>query len=552
MAICKMPRHAGGRAPALGRLVAYLAREEKREIAMLLAANGAPIEVAPTVESMGGYHGRHWHAIVSPSNNECRELFSRYGESVEHAAIEHGKRLALQLQHLTQDKEPPRFAVHFENTSQSDLKFHYHFIGTDTHALMRGQHGAIQKAWDREWKDSRPITNWKEHHEFKRVRRDLRELQKEQRQLDRDRYKALREATLPEHFKIRLEFDRKERVNIDRRFELETAAVNHRYASRGDLQSPANIAEIENAIQRKTAALQRIQMRGASADITRTSMVLREKTGRAISLAKRTGQRAATSTISAVNSRIAKDIIRKFQEVNQQQRHDPRAIQEGKRLARSAKGAALEAAKGVTRVGAEIAKAATAASAKLALRSTTATVKVGAGLALAIPTGGLSLKAAAKEAGRDLAEGGKEAGKELAQGAKTATKQAAKSAARTGSALAKAANSIGLGALPKPLESTVRAGLVAAKTTAVAAKDLVTLDLQGAAKSLALGGIETTKHLLGSAVHLKDVPASLKVAISTIEKVPIIGLAGTVARLGAETVSTSNSLQKSPSLELDR
>lgn len=281
-------------------------------------------------------------------------------------------------------------------------------------------------------------------------------------------------------------------------------------------------------------------------------MVLREKAGRAISLAKRTGQRAATSTISAVNSRIAKDIIRKFQEVNQQQRHDPRAIQEGKRLTRSAKGAALEAAKGVTRVGAEIAKAATAASAKLALRSTTATVKVGAGLALAIPTGGLSLKAAAKEAGRDLAEGGKEAGKELAQGAKTATKQAAKSAARTGSALAKAANSIGLGALPKPLESTVRAGLVAAKTTAVAAKDLVTLDLQGAAKTLALGGIETTKHLLGSAVHLKDVPASLKAAISTIEKVPIIGLAGTVARLGAETVSASNSLQKSPSLELDR
>ncbi|WLT33343.1 hypothetical protein [Geothrix sp. PMB-07] len=552
MAICKPPRHSGGRAPSLGRLISYLAREEKREAVLFLSATGEPIEVASTIDSMGGYLGRYWHAIVNPSVHECQEIYARYGKSIEHAAVEHGKRLALQLHSLTQDKEPPKMTIHFEKVSDDGMKIHYHFVGTETHALMRGPHGAIQKAWDREWSDRRPITNWKEHQEFKRVRSELKELQKEQRQLERDRYKALVGASLSEHFKIRMEFGQKERVIIDRRFDLETAATNHRYASRGDLNSPANVAEIENALQRKAASLQRLQMRGVSSDITKASMVLREKAGRSISVAKRAGKRAATATIGGVNSKIAKDLIRKFQEATQQQHQDPRTIQEGRRISKSVKGVALEAAKGLSRVGAEVAKAATAATTKLGIRTTTAAVKVGAGLALSIPTGGISLKAAAKEAGRDLAEGGKEAGKELAHGAKNAGKEAARSAANTGVSIAKVANNLGLGALPKPMESTVRAGLAATKTTAMAAKDLATLDIQGAAKTLALGGLETSKHLLGSAVHLKDIPASLKLAISTLEKIPILGLAGTVARLGAEATAAANSLPKSSSLELSR
>jgi hypothetical protein len=566
MAICKVPRHAGGRAPSLGRLIAYLAREEKREIALFLAANGKPIEVAPTVESMGGYHGRHWHAIINPNEHECKELFNRYGVSYEHAAVEQGKRLARQLQALTQDKVPVKIAVHFENPT----KFHYHFVGTETHAQMRGEYGAIQKAWDREWPDRRPITNWKEHHEFKRVRKELRELQKEQRQLDRDRYKALVGNSLPNHFKIRLDFDRRERLLIDRRFELETKAINHRYASRGDLNTPGNIAEVENAIQRKTAALQRIEMRGVSSDISKTSTVLREKAGRAISVAKRTGKQAVSKTVSASNSQIAKAIIRKFKEVSHQQSHDPKAIREGQRLAKTAKGVALEAAKGATRVAAEMAKTAASASAKLAIRSTAATAKIGAGLVLAIPTGGLSLKAATKEAGRDLTEGGKAAAKELAHGAKNTGKEAARSATKTGLSLGKAVNNLGISALPEHLQSTIRAGVGGAKTSAAIAKDIgkagveagkttvstvkevVTGDFKGAAKTLLVGTLDTSKHLLGATVHLKDLPASLKLATSTIEKVPIIGLAGTVARLGAEATAAANSLQKSSSLELSR
>lgn len=102
------------------------------------------------------------------------------------------------------------------------------------------------------------------------------------------------------------------------------------------------------------------------------------------------------------------------------------------------------------------------------------------------------------------------------------------------------------------MRSTLKAGIEAAKTTAIAAKDLLTLDLQGATKTLAIGGLETGKHLVASAVHLKDIPASIKFAISTLEKVPIIGLAGTVARFGAEATAAANSIQKSPSIEMER
>lgn len=569
MAICKIPRHAGGRAPALGRLITYLAREEKREIAMLLAANGKPIEVAPTIESMGGYHGRHWHAIIALNEHECKELFNRYGKSIEHAAVEHGKRLAQQLMKLTQDKRPPNFAVHFERKPDGELRFHYHFVGVESHAQMRGEYGAIQKAWDREWPDRRPIVDWREHHEFKRVRRELRDLQKEQRQLNRDRYQALVASPLPQHFRVRLDFDRQERVLIDRRFELETKAINHRYASRGDLNTPGNVAEIENALQRKTAAIQRLQMRGVSSDISKTSMVLREKAGRAITIGKRTGQQATTKTVRALNSQVAKELIRKFKEVSQQRNRDPKAIREGQRIARSVKGVALEASKGVARVGAEIAKAAASASAKLAIRSTAATAKIGAGLVLAIPTGGLSLKAATKEAGHDLAEGGKAAGKELVHGAKNTGKEAARSAAKTGMSVARAVNNLSIGALPKHLESAVKAGVGAGKTSAAiakslgkagieatkttvsTAKDLIALDLKGAAKTLAVGTLDTGKQLLGAAAHLKDLPASLKLATSTIEKIPVIGLAGTIARLGAEATAATSSAQKAPSMEMD-
>lgn len=576
MAICKIPRHNGGRAPALGRLIIYLAREEKREIAMFLSANGEPIEVAPTIESMGGYHGRHWHAIVAPSANECRELFSRYGKSIQHAAIEHGKRLSQQLQSLTQDKEPPKFAIHFESIADESFKFHYHYVGTESHALMRGQHGAIQKAWNREWSDRRPVTNWKEHQEFKRARRELRALQKEQRQLDRDRYKALTGASLPKHFMIRLEFSTKERAIIDRRFELETAAINHRYASRGDLNSPANSAEIENAIQRKTAAVQRLQMRGASSDINKTSMVLREKTGRAISLAKRTGRKASVASLNTANSRYAKDLIRKFQEAGGQQKQDSRAVQEGKRIVRPIKGAAVEAAKGITKVGAEITRAAVAASTKLGIRTATATAKLAVGLVLAIPTGGASLSVAAKEAGQDLATGGKEAAQEAGRGIKNSAKEAAVSTARTGLSVGKAVANIGVGSLPGPLRSTVNAGAGAAKTASVVAKnvakaatqvtkttvgtatDLIKFDVKGAVKTLAVGSLETSKHLLsaGAAIQIKDIPAPLKIATSTIEKVPIIGVVGTVARLSLEATAAAaavaKTLKKSASIDLSR
>lgn len=516
----------------------YLATDEsrKREKTFMIDVSGKEIDPHEATRRLGGHFAEHWHGIIALSNNECSELTRIYGGDIEKAALEHGRILAARIQRELGVKNAPMIAIHFESSGEEDGRWHYHFVSVDkANTMIFGRTGALQKAWDGETHPNRkPILDWKEHQAFLATRVELREVQKELRELARERYTSIRNGrSAGDKQAIRDAYGQREIALIQRRHALEVKGIDHRYASRGDLGSTAHKAELERSNNRRAAAMDRLANRGQNWHATRN---VKYAAGRSISAAKRTTQRAVGRTGKKALEVLQKAADRvqataeKGASPRQQRQRIPQEVL-------ALKGVAQETALGAARTAFEVAKAAANTSAKLAVASAKASVKMTVGLAAAIPTGGASLGKASGEAGRDLAQGAQEAGKEMAKGAKNTAREAG----RTALGSAKALGGAGLQVLPKEAQELVHGGLQAARTGAAVVRKAVTLDVSGAAMEAVTGGLKTAKHVTAATMEgSKRLPAVVRAPLQLAGKVPLVGQIAKAAEAVTDIAATAS------------
>jgi len=531
MAICKRPKHKGGKRPPLGRLNAYLAKEEKREAVLFLDGQGHEIDASEATKNAGGYNAEHWHGIIAPSHLECSALIERYGDP-KTAAIEHGKALSVRLQTSLKSDRPPNCAIHFEHDKDGHLRFHYHFVGSGkANGRLFGESGKLSQAWERETNhDRKPITNWHENRLYLETKKELQALQREQRQLSQDRQKALKAVKTPwEKLVVRDRFTTFEIGLVNRRHTLEIKSVNHRYASRNDSMSTAHQIELAKIDSRKASSLARIANRGQN---SKTIERMGFATGKGISSAKR----GATKGLAAI-AITARKLHQDLKAASENSRpHDPTRAKVEIPGAEYAKSAALSLLGGAAAITAEAGQASAKAVAKAALYTGKASLKMAVGLVVALPTGGASLAQASQEAGKDLGEGAKAAGQELGTGLKNMASETARSGVNAGKTL----GSAGLGALPPPVQETIRGGIAAGKATVHTLKDALTMDLPGATSNAILGGFETAKHAAGAVMEgAKALPPIVKLPLKVVEMIPLIGLAAKTTRLAIEVAMTT-------------
>jgi len=250
-----------GKAPIARTLFEYLEKEEGREACLLLDSSGNPVTAEELTREFGGERAAHWHAIVSPTFEDCRVLTDRHGGDRQAAAIAHGKAIAQRLERDTGRRVA--FAVHLEHRD-GKAHFHYHFVGQgETRVRLYGRSGVIQRAWDRAWSpEQQAIQNWKEHRTFQAAREELRSVQKEMRNLGEERRRAIAAAPPELKREVRESFKEPELALIERRYDLELKAINHRYAARNDVGSDRHQAELVDATNRQKGAITRAHHRG--------------------------------------------------------------------------------------------------------------------------------------------------------------------------------------------------------------------------------------------------------------------------------------------------
>lgn len=530
VAIFKNPVHKGGKRPPLGRLNDYLAKEEKRETVLFLDGHGKAIDPDLATKEAGGYAAEHWHAIVAPSHLECSSLTQRFG-TPEKAAIEHGKAMAAEIRREIGSEKVPNIAIHFEHDKLGNLRWHYHFVGEEkANGRLFGEGGKLQKAWDRvAMPDKKPIVNWRENRLYIAAKRDLKDVQIEQRKLSKNRQAALKAIQLPwEKTAIRDRFACKEVALINQRHALETKAANHRYGSRNDSGSLAHRTELSRIDARKATATTRIANRGQD---PKAIGRIKSATGRGISSAKR-GATKGIALVANAASKLNEDLKRATEKGRVRDPHHLKVEIPG---AHQMKSAALSIVGGALRTAAEAVQATAKAAAKITFHTGKASVKVAIGLVTALPTGGSSLAKASADASKDLAEGATESGKELGTGIKNTSIEAA----RIGADVGKAMGNVGIGALPRPAQEAIRAGSAATRTAAATFKDVVTLDLTGAASTALIGAGRTLKHAAGATIEgAKTLPPALNLPLKAIEMVPLIGQVVKVAHTAMEMAAT--------------
>lgn len=258
--IIKKSQHRG-KDPIARTLFDYLEQEEGREACLLLDASGGPITAEELSREIGGDRAAHWHAIVSPTFQDCAILTGRHGGDRQAAAFAQGKAIAQRLERDTGRRVA--FAVHFEERDGKP-HFHYHFVGQgEARVRLYGRSGVIQRAWDRTWSsDHKPIQNWQEHRAFKVIREELRAVQREMRNLGEERRQGIAGAPPERKQEVRESFKAGELALVGRRYELEVKAIDHRYAARNDLGSDRHQAELVDAMNRQKGAITRVHQRG--------------------------------------------------------------------------------------------------------------------------------------------------------------------------------------------------------------------------------------------------------------------------------------------------
>jgi hypothetical protein len=142
-------------------------------------------------------------------------------------------------------------------------RWHFHLVirGPIRERLF-GEQGRVQRAWDRLWND-RPdrIRDWDAHLRFQALREEVREVQRQQRILGRERSEAIRKARSSEKAMAAHPYEERMLDLIHRRFALEAQAIEARYAARGTAGGAEHCVEVQKSEQRRDQALKRLRLR---------------------------------------------------------------------------------------------------------------------------------------------------------------------------------------------------------------------------------------------------------------------------------------------------
>lgn len=550
MAMCKAPRHRGGHPPPAGRLCQYLVAEEQREQVWAENGQGREIDAEAMVANLGGYRAQHWHGIVAPSAEECRSLIDRYG-SLEAGARRHAQTIGAEI--ALQARCPrPNVAIHLERDHQGNPRFHFHYVGMGPcPSCMFGERGFLQRAWNHAWiADRKPIQDWDAHRRFLDLRGKLRNVVREQRDLARTRQGELRGTSNHREKQSIRDRHRPEEVRlIHDRHHLERAACDARYQARRDVDSPSHRAESQGIDARREAALGRLSARGQS---RHRLGQLAYRLGRALSAAKRV-------TKQVLNHRLPLSLERQAHRlVGHSMERQPRAFRvvarrsvqvssESFRLVRQVMHRAIQT---LTKIGRELMKA----GAKLihlgakvagreAVRASKVTLQVSLGVVAAIPTLGGSLKAAGKETLKDAGEAARNLGRDGMEGGRIVGKHATRSAIHAGEAALsvagdalRSAGTLGLSALPRPLRHGFQATKEASRAALLTSKDLLCLDLYGAAVNAAEGTFKAATAASRSVFPIHELPTLVRIPFKAAEMVPLIGLPVKVVHFAAKAL----------------
>lgn len=250
-----------------GDAMRYLgtSREEKgRETSVLLDAYGHDLSVDEAIKLMGGEDATYHNSIWNVSDADREFLEERFGGRQEAQ-----RAMALILLERT-DAKDGLVAIH----DHGEEGWHFHVSRKDLPGQkLYGEYGLFQRVWDREMEAlhgeaGRPITDWNAHEEFKRSREELAKVQVEQRNLAKDRFMALRVVSdQDEKRRIREIFEAKELSLINKRRELELAAANARYRSRGTQGKASHRIEIERIEARTATSVTRLESRNLGQDL---------------------------------------------------------------------------------------------------------------------------------------------------------------------------------------------------------------------------------------------------------------------------------------------
>lgn len=337
MAVCPKPSRRGA-PPSAGDWAHYLADDrESRERIVLMDGTGRDITAAEMIDLLGGPNATYWDGLCCPSTEECEALTEKFGGDHERAARVQGKLLAERLGRM-HGTEPPIITIHWDSVDPP--KWHYHITGKGMpQTFIYGEHGTIQRAWDIEWEASseNKIRNWGKHREYLALKKEGDLVRAELRQLGKDRFHALKNASPEDKPRIREEFNARERDLIQRRYELEVAAIDARYASREAVGSARHLAELKNAENRRTLSLGRIEKR----ELGRVAKEEVVERAQAMSAAKRSARSIAQAVSRESNSvaKAAEKGHRKTQDGRQAEAQQREAERAAAQLAKDTVGA---------------------------------------------------------------------------------------------------------------------------------------------------------------------------------------------------------------------
>ena len=517
MAIIKPGFTAGFRgraqAPTWNRRAHYLASDHDRDSARLLGMAGQELDPSQAIETLGGPRGIYHEIIVAPSTRECETIRARCPEDPQRAAAEAGNRIAKAYA----QGRPYVLAIH-----EQDGRFHLHVaVAGSRSEWALGKHGQIQKAWDREsFGDEPRIQDWGAHLRFKEEKARLQEVIRKQKENELQRREAVKRAMPGHKTEAARPFEVKARELIERRYVTELTAIQARYEARGALGSPRHEAEMEQATQRRTGSMRRLENR----EMHRELGAAKARLGRAADSAGRVANRG-TRVVGSIG-RAAVDKALKEMGV-------PAPV---RAITRSTMAVGEEALQTALRASLEASKAAAHSS----LHLTQASLKLGAGLVLALPTGGVSLQSAGKEVGQNLAK----AGKEMTQGI-------ARAGAGVGSGVTRIATTGVQELLPRELRLATNPAATVARTTVGAVKDVATLSPVALVKTLAVGAFDLTKTTANVAGVQTHLPAPLRQAFKVAGLIPVVGIAAKATELATEVAHTAISAA-SRGMEVDR
>jgi hypothetical protein len=382
----------------------YLASEHGRDSACLLNGEGRVLSIEEAIEAIGGKDAAYHEVILAGSDSECEAIRLRRPEDPHGAIREAGLNMARAYAH----GRPFVLAIH-----EGEGRFHFHIaVAGESRGQILGRNGTLQKVWDREYfGEEGRILDWEAHKRFLALKVQVQQVIRQQHENRVRRREAIREAPPTRKAETARPFEARSRELIERRYQLELAALHERYQARGALSSARHRSEQERVEHRRTGALNRLDRRESERRIWSTGRALDRGLGVVGTQAGR-----ALGSVGQI-TRIGLDSAMRELGV-------PRPLRATARITVSL---AAESSKVALKMAMEAAMASVHASLRLAHGTSTFALA-----AIAAPaTGGASLAKALPEVGSDLAMAGREAGRGLSRAGGIAVNSASRMASST-------------------------------------------------------------------------------------------------------------------------